>query len=360
MMKDIMQHVQWRLGSVAVAMLLAAGTAIAEVPVYKVTELLVGPKGDSTLYSIGRAINKSGQTAIEFGYTFGAGFAAARCNKASCSLVPELQTMGASATTPWGINDMSVVTGSSLAGAATHAFLFDGATTQDLGGFPEDGCGGCSLDSHGRDINNLGQVTGRAATMSGAVHAFLKQGTSMLDLGTLGGDHSEGIAVNDKGDVVGMAHLPGGEQRAFLYRNGVMSNLGTLGGSQSAAVAINDSRQVAGCSTLAGDAVRQAFVYSQGVMQALPSLGGDDSCALGINRNGWVVGYSTPIGGTDRRAVVHDGLQLVDLNTRLDPKTGKNWVMLEARAINDSGLIIGTGQHKGTTRAFLLTPVAAQ
>lgn len=355
-----MQHVQWRLGSLACALGLAAGSAFAEVPVYKVTELLVGPKTDNTLYSIGRAINKSGQTAIEFGYTFGAGFAAARCNKGQCSLVPELQTLGASATTPWGINDAGAVTGSSLIGAATHAYVFDGVTNQDLGSFPEDGCGGCTLDSHGRDVNNLGQVTGRATTLSGAVHAFLVQGPSMQDLGTLGGDYSEGLAVNDKGDVVGMAHLPGGAQRAFLYRNGVMSDLGTLGGDQSAALAINEARQVVGCSTLAGDTVRQAFVYRQGVMQALPSLGGDDSCALGINRNGWVVGYSTPAGAWNRSAFVHDGLQLVDLNTRLDPKTGKNWVMLEARAINDQGLIVGTGQHKGVTRAFLLTPLAAQ
>jgi probable HAF family extracellular repeat protein len=357
MTKDPMQNVHWRVGSAACAMLLTIGSAVAEVPTYKVTELLVGPKADNALYSVGRAISKSGQAAIEFGYTTATGFAAARCTKAQCSLIPELNLLSSPATTPWGMNDVGAIAGSSNAGPNTHAFVNDGVSTQDLGGFTEDGCGGCTLDSHGRGINNAGQVTGRASTVSGEMHAFLYQGPVMQDLGTLGGEFSEGLALNDTGDVVGMAHLPGGGQRAFLYRTGVMSDLGTLGGNQSIALAINDSRQIAGCSTLPGETVRQAFRYQQGTMLALPTLGGNDACALGINRSGWVVGYSTLGSDPTARAFVHDGTQLVDLNNRLDPKTGRQWVMLEARAINDKGQIVGTGLHKGVTRAFLLTPM---
>ena len=99
---------------------------------YKLTELLIGPKFDITLYSAGKAINKGGQTAIEYGYTF-AGYSAARCIKAQCVLIPPLRTTAFNATSPSGINDAGYVTGGSFTGLTTHAFLFDGTNTIDLG-----------------------------------------------------------------------------------------------------------------------------------------------------------------------------------------------------------------------------------
>ena len=238
----------------------------------------------------------------------------------------------------------------------THAFLFDGTQSFDLGGLPEDGCGGCMLDSMGRDLNNRGDVVGLAYNVSGAPRAFRYRDATMVSLGTLGGDFSDAQAVNDKGDIVGVSTLGGGAQRAFIYRNGLMSDLGTLGGSHSAAFGINEARQIVGCSTVDGDSAQSAFIHQQGAMSPLPSLGGNDGCAYGINRSGQAVGYSTPPGSFDTRAVLWTGAGIVDLNTRLDPKVASQWVLLEARAINDKGQIVATGLHKGVTRAALLTP----
>lgn len=339
------------------ALLLALPGLAAAQAAYKLTELLVGPKFDITLYSEGKAINKSGQTAIEYGYTL-AGFSAARCTKGRCQLVPALQVPGFSATTPGGINEAGHVTGASFSGLTTHAFLFDGTRTIDLGGLPEDGCGGCLLDSIGRDLNNTGDVVGLAYTVTGAARAFRHREGAMVSLGTLGGDFSDARAVNDKGDIVGVATLGGGAQRAFVYRNGLMSDLGTLGGSHSAAFGVNEARQIVGCSTVDGDSRQSAFIHQQGTMSALPSLGGNDGCAYGINRSGQAVGYSTTPGAFDTRAVLWTGAGIVDLNTRLDPKVASQWVLSEARAINDKGQIVATGLHKGVTRAALLTPAA--
>ncbi|HEV8692521.1 MAG TPA: hypothetical protein VGQ91_19600 [Ideonella sp.] len=346
-----------RLWLPLLAMLAAAGAQAQTI--YKVTELVIGLKRDVTLFSRAHAINKSGQTAIEYGYTFG-GVSAARCKKAKCELIPELHTGTFPATVPGGINDTGFVTGGSFTGAATHAFLFDGVQTFDLGGLPEDGCGGCSLDSFGRDINNLNQVVGFAYTGTGDVRAILWDTTQgMQKIGTLGGVYSDAYGINNHGDIVGQSSLEGGAQHAFVYRGGSMVDLGTLGGSHSVALGINEARQIVGCSTLEGDSAQQAFIHQQGTMSALPSLGGNDACAFGINRNGWVVGYSSTEGSFTTRAVLWDGVTLINLNTQLDPVTGKNWMLTEARAINDQGQIVATGEHKGKTRAALLTPISS-
>ncbi|WP_374565478.1 hypothetical protein [Ideonella sp.] len=348
--------------TVVTAALIALGacaTAQAET-VYKVTELLIGPKSDVTLYSTGRAINKGGRTAVEYGYSV-SGFAAAQCVKAVCTQIPELQVRSFPATSPSGINDAGHITGSSFAGFTTHAFLFDGTQSVDLGGLPEDGCGGCMLDSYGRDINNKGVVAGMAYTINGSARAFVYKNSQLTSLGTLGGDFSDAYALNDKGDIVGVSTQTGGQQRAFVYRGGLMSDLGTLGGTHSAAFGVNELRQIVGCSTLEGDTEQRGFIHQAGAMTPLPSLGGNESCALGINRNGWVVGYSSELGGSSPRAFLWQaGGPAINLNTRLDLKTGKNWVITEARAINDNGLIIATGEHKGITRAALLTPVTVE
>ncbi|WP_329725258.1 hypothetical protein [Ideonella sp.] len=344
------------VAAAAAVVLSSAGVAQADT-IYKVTELLIGPRSDVTLYSTGRAINKSGRTAIEYGYTV-SGFAAAHCLKAQCTQIPELQVRSFPATTPFGINDLGQITGSSFSGFTTHAFLYDGTQTIDLGGLPDDGCGGCMLDSLGRDINNKGVVVGLAYTIDGSARAFIYKDAQMSEIGTLGGDFSDAYALNDKGDIVGVSTQSGGAQRAFHYRAGLMSDLGTLGGSHSAAFGVNELRQIVGCSTLTGDTEQRGFIHEQGVMTPLPSLGGNESCALGINRNGWVVGYSSESSGSTRRAFLWQaGGPAIDLNAKLDLKTGKNWVITEARAINDNGLIVATGERKGITRAALLTPV---
>ncbi|MEK8033936.1 DUF3466 family protein [Ideonella sp. DXS29W] len=328
--------------------------------IYKVTELLIGPKSDVTLYSSAKAINKGGKTAVEYGYSV-SGFAAASCAKAACTQIPELQVRSFPATSPAGINDAGHVTGSSFAGFTTHAFLWNGTQSIDLGGLPEDGCNGCMLDSYGRDINNKGQVVGVAYNLSGSARAFLYKDALMRNLGTLGGDFSAAYALNDKGDIVGVSTQSTGEQHAFLYRAGSMSDLGTLGGTHSAAFGVNELRQIVGCSTLVGDTEQRAFLHQQGAMTPLPSLGGNDACAMGINRNGWAVGYASDGVNPNPRGVLwQPGALVIDLNTRLDAKTGKNWVITEARAINDNGLIVATGEHNGITRAALLTPVQVE
>ncbi len=131
--------------------------------------------------------------------------------------------------------------------------------------------------------------------------------------------------------------------------------MGTLGGKSALALAINDSDQLAGYLTTSAGFDR-AFLYETGVVTDLGTLGGDYSYALGINNSNTVVGGSF----VDTNNVVYHAFlwgsnTMVDLNSQVDA-SGAGWTLLEARAINDPGQIVGVGTLGGARHAFLLTP----
>jgi probable HAF family extracellular repeat protein len=77
-------------------------------------------------------------------------------------------------------------------------------------------------------INDAGDVVGWGKLDLKRDHAFLYRGGKLIDLGTLGGDHSFATGVGMNGDVVGRAQTAGGDYHAFFYQKGVMADLNTL------------------------------------------------------------------------------------------------------------------------------------
>ena len=84
----------------------------------------------------------------------------------------------------------------------------------------------------GLALNQWGQVVGWSNTANGDLHAFLDDGASMQDLGTLpGGSFSEANAINDLGLIVGHGDVPNdptGFPHGWVYCAGRMNDLNDL------------------------------------------------------------------------------------------------------------------------------------
>jgi probable HAF family extracellular repeat protein len=118
---------------------------------------------------------------------------------------------------------------------------------------------------------------------------FLNDGTTMRDLGTLGGPTSVGVGINASGNVVGYADVLSGASHGFLYSGGGMSDL-TAQGAGATPSAINDGNTVVGYYIAGGD--EDAFVFESTGFHDLGTLGGQITRATSINSTGDVVGFA--------------------------------------------------------------------
>lgn len=186
-------------------------------------------------------------------------------------------------------------------------------------------------------------------------------------LASLGGAVSRGNSINDRGSIAGYSNLPGDQSRhATLWRGSSLLDLGTLGGPNSnvAWPGQNNRGTIVGiaetgrldslheswsCSaffpTVTGHTCR-GFVWDGGRMHALPTLGGDNGFATGVNDRGDVVGWAeTKVHDPTCNApqVLQFRAVVWDARTRrpreLRPLRGDS--TSAATAINESGQAVG-------------------
>lgn len=244
-----------------------------------------------------------------------------------------------------GIANGGIVAGTSSAtpDSPARAFLHNGKTEIDIGTL-----GGNFARATG--VNPCGHVTGWSTTTDGASHAFLYDGT-MHDLGTLGPGESSGYAISNCAKVTGWAGTSSGQSHAFLYDGKAMRDLGTLGGSRSEGVAINNVGQLVGSAQGPGNAWTHAFLYdsrSGAPMQDLHSLG-DNSFSVDLNDAGqvvgiWYMGSGDPV---SQRTFFYEGGRMRDIGTL----GGAEAIPSD---INETGSVVGVStQADRTERGFV-------
>ncbi len=311
--------------------------------------------------------------------------------------VRDLGTLGGTVTAGADVNALSQVVGFSMtADGFLHGFIWDRGAMADLGTL-----GGES--SYATAINDAGTVVGFSQLPhSRSSHAFIwRKGSGMKDLGTLGGEQSFAADINNAGLVVGRAFDAQGSPHGFVWSSDTgMHALGggdpfsvataTAPGTQGAVAgsaglplvpgrwrtpgqpftpfslpagfnqgqgtAIDARNDVVGSASTPTGLVRAFFRSSAGTMRVLRVPGIQNSEAASVSNSLRVVGtaYDDPFFLTSAwlartpSSPAHLLLELVP------PQAA--WTFAYATSVNDRGMIVGTGLHRGRTRAYLLTP----
>ena len=207
-------------------------------------------------------------------------------------------------------------------------------------------------------INDAGNAVGSIFSATAPNHATVWNGTTLTELGTLGGQTSVARSVNNSGRAAGDSYLSDNTTNHATVWNGTTpTDLGTLGGRNSTGNDINNGGTVAGYSYLTGDTKYHATVWNGATATDLGTLGGNLSEAYAINDTGIVAGWSET-SPNFIHATTWNGTVATDLNTFLDASTvNAGWVLERAFDINAHGWIVGDAHNTITNanHAFLLT-----
>ena len=329
------------------ATLIAPVAVAAPPPSYTIVDL-----GAPTGYSIGYGINEAG---VVVGHLETPTFSveAARWD---AGLPAFLDSLGAGGTLARAVNESGVAAGEAYDGlGGVHAVVWTGTAVTDLGVL-------AGNYSTAFGINDLGEVAGEGQSATPFNHAIKWDGTSWIDLGVLsGGDSSHGRGINNAGQVVGDSEIePGGNAHAVIWTGTTPLDLGTLpGDTYSNGVAINQAGHAVGRSLGRPGGGQFGFFWDGTSLTEIPMLDGGTFVEVGgMNDLDQVVGRADQFGGAYQTAFLWEAStgQMTDLQTLLP--SGSGWALHQAFAINNAGQITGYGVHDGVLRAFLMTPAA--
>lgn len=324
-------------------------TASAQPLVYTIDDLGVLPGHTSTL---AWGINESGDVV---GWSNGPEGTRAFLFTDSAGMVELGQFPGVSnPTLARDINDAGVVVGQAKIDPAgpLHAVRWVSGIAEDLGAIEAPAL------SEAWAINAFGDATGDSYYTGGGftpIHAFLFTDAAGVEDITPDFPTSHGRDINDAGQIVGYCNCV--SYGAFRWTPGTgLEALGIIDGfAQSFAFAINDSGQAAGYVVSATGNSQHIFRFTDGV--GMVDLGGvgESNQAWGINNLGDVVGMGRPASGIKRAMIYTDENGLQDLNELLDPAI-TDWFLLSATDINDFREIVGYAidQSVGQIRAVRL------
>ena len=202
---------------------------------------------------------------------------------------------GGSFTIGSAISNTGEVTGYGDSATGTVAFRQSphllAQAVDTLGGIFSGGCG----------INDAGQIAGIALTAAGIQHGFRAgiDGTVDEIAGIAGpASSNSACAIDADGSVTGQAEANGGAQHAFLYNGTNVIDLDSFGSPSSTGTAIA-SGVIVGSYTLPDNVTTRAFMHSTATgtvdLNTVVATGGGWvlTSATGVNSKGVIVGEGT-------------------------------------------------------------------
>lgn len=258
-----------------------------------------------------------------------------------------------------GINNLGQVVGESNVGNVSsqtysdwHAFVYTPANGNSPSSMVDLGILPGSNYSFAQTINDSGEVVGYSSigsvgnidTAPANTHfrAVAWTQAGIQDLGSLPGtpDRSFGYGINNSGQLVGTSRNASNVSRATLFAIGSAPvDKGSPAGGATALSDINNSSIACGYSLGIGGAKAFRYNLSNDQVELLPDLpSGADSYGDAINDSGVVVGTG---GAADSNyhATAWNGAAITDLTTGQTLPSGH--IYSEALAINNLGVIVG-------------------
>jgi probable HAF family extracellular repeat protein len=161
------------------------------------------------LPSYGYSINDGGKIVGQYRYPLGAWRAFTWDRGTLVDLGIPDGTLGSRAV---DVNNAGVVVGDAYApDGSPRCYAWKNGEAIHLGKLSPDW--GCWIAG----INNSGMVVGNSRLSDASYHAFAWQKGEMVDLGTLGGEWSEAVDVNNRGEIVGRANDADGRIHLVIW-----------------------------------------------------------------------------------------------------------------------------------------------
>lgn len=204
-------------------------------------------------YSYGRGINNQGQVVGHSHIGPRLGVRAFLWDQTNG--MQDLGTLGGRDSWAKEINESGVVAGTSrIADTRRRAALWD-----ETSGWTEIPVAPDVVGAHGMGLNEAGQAVG-FLWGDGYTHAFVWDATlGLTEIGTLGGNVSEGLGINSEGTIVGRSKQADGKYRAFVWdeTNGLrnLNDLVTNGSGWTLirATRVNEIGQITGFGIVNGE-----------------------------------------------------------------------------------------------------------
>ena len=218
----------------------------------------------------------------------------------------DLGTLGGTCSEATAINDAGVIAGDSKISGnlVSHAVFWDAnRQIHDIHTVQ----GGESFTA---GISSLGEVVGQWNGPTSQQAFKYTPSTGMVRFPGIGGPQGVAIDINSSGQFVGWSEpSPGQPLHATLWAGTSVTDMGTLGGLGSVAAAVTDGGFAVGRSDTgvrrSGALQFVPFKWSAGEgMRALELPNGRDyGQAADINSNGWIVGETYLVSGQSRATV---------------------------------------------------------